>query len=61
MPYTIKNKNGSYILIGTVNKKVYGTHTSKEKAQSQIKAIEISKAKAKETKKVIKKTTRKNK
>lgn len=59
MPYTIKNKNGSYILIGTVNKKVYGTHTTKEKAQAQIKAIEISKAK--ETKKAIKKTTRKNK
>lgn len=56
MPYTIKNKNGSYILIGKVNKKVYGTHTTKEKAQAQIKAIEISKAKAQ---KVIKKTTRK--
>lgn len=45
MPYLIKKINNKYKLILKDSNKVLGIHDTKEKAQKQISAIEISKLK----------------
>lgn len=41
----IKKKGSKYVVTDSTGKKILGTHPSKEKAQKQLAAIEISKHK----------------
>ena len=47
MPYHIEKAGSKYLVKGPGGKKVYGTHSSRAKAQAQIYAIEMSERKRK--------------